>query len=202
MENFNWLLRTKLIVRIINILIVKIFHWHSIWRGSISDALFKVLNVANGKSPWFLLPLPLTCNLRAFAVAVSSAWNALPLLFARLAFSHYWNPLECHFHREVFSESPLKVLTLPCLVLFHHVALFYFLCSDTSLSEVFMIWVTLLACIFRGGSGCVPPLLLDPCVPRPTTDPGTQWQSINTYWATDWLTDWMNNSKSFTWELP
>lgn len=50
MEYFKWLLRTMLIMRIAELLIVKIFHWHSTWRN-ISDMLFKVLNVANSKSP-------------------------------------------------------------------------------------------------------------------------------------------------------
>lgn len=110
-----------------------------------------------------------------------------------------WNVIST----ERFSLGVLfKVLTLPTLVPFHHVAPFYFLFSHMSLSEVFMIWVALLAYIFHGGSGCVLLLILNPFVPKPGTEPGTQWQSINTYWATDWPTDWMNNSKSFTCELP
>lgn len=86
MEHFTWLLRTKLIMRIIELLIVKIFHWHSIWR-SISDMLFKALNVANSKRPRFLLPLLLTSNLRAFVLAVSSAWNSLSSALCMAGFS-------------------------------------------------------------------------------------------------------------------
>lgn len=106
MAHFNWLLRTKLIMRIIELLIVAIFPWHHIWRGSISDVLFKVLNVANGKSPGFLQSLPLTSNLRAFALAVSSAWNALPSALCLAGFFSLLKSSGMSFHREVFSEGP------------------------------------------------------------------------------------------------
>lgn len=132
MTNFNWLLRTKLIIRIIKLLIVAIFPWHNIWRGSISDVLFQVLNVANGRSPRFLLPLPLTSNLRALALAVSSDWSVLPWL----AFSHSSSPLECHSTEKFSLRVLFKVLTLSFLVRLHHVVLLYFLYSRVSLSEV------------------------------------------------------------------
>lgn len=104
MANFN-LLRTKLIMKIIGLLIV-VFPWHHIWRGSISDVLFRVLSVANGNSPRFLPPLPLTSNLRAFALAVSCAWNALPSPLCLTGFFSLLKSSGMSFHREVFSEGP------------------------------------------------------------------------------------------------
>lgn len=165
-------IRTKL-MKIIELLIVKIFHWHSIWRGSISDMPFKVLHVANSKSPRFLLPLPLTSNLGALPWQFPLPGMLFPLLSAWLALSHYSSLPECHFHREVFSESLFKVLTLPSSVLFHLVALFYFL--NSHISYLKCLWSELCYCILHGSNGPIILLILDPYVPRPGTVPGIQW---------------------------
>ena len=133
MEHFKWLLRTKLIMRIIELLSVKIFHCHSIWR-SISDMLFKALNVANSKNPRFLLPLLLTSNLRAFVLAVSSAWNAL---FSALCMAGFSLLLKSAGTSERFS---LRVLFKECL-LFHPVILHSSCCSVLFSSESYVtIW--------------------------------------------------------------
>lgn len=103
MENFNWLLRIKLIMRIIkwlkyftDIVFEEGFHlyfskfWTQLLGKAQSSCCPFLLVPTSGPLPWLsLLPRML-----------------FPLLLAWLAFSHYSSLLDCHFHREIFSESP------------------------------------------------------------------------------------------------
>lgn len=70
--------------------------------------LFKVLDVTNGKSQWFLLLLPLTSNLRALALAVPSVWNALPCALCMAGFFSLLKSPGMTFQQRIFSESFLN----------------------------------------------------------------------------------------------
>lgn len=96
------LLRTKWVMqkRSISYVRVGMFAWHNIWAGSTSDALLRVLSVTNCKSTQLLLPLFPVRSPRAFALAISSAWNVFPS-----ARSHYSRLLECSFQSYLLWES-------------------------------------------------------------------------------------------------
>lgn len=112
MENFNWLLRIKLIMRIIkwlkyftDIVFEEGFHlyfskfWTQLLGKAQSSCCPFLLVPTSGPFPWLsLLPRML-----------------FPLLLAWLAFSHYSSLLDCHFHREIFSESPFENAYSPIL---------------------------------------------------------------------------------------
>lgn len=187
MGNFNWLVRTKVIKRIIQLFIVKylagtvleeeVFHiWFSkFWMWLMAEA--------HGSHCLFLNFRP-----QGFCLAVASTWNVLPPAFCGAGFFSLLKSTGMSFPQRSFPwDSFLKCLLSHLQALFI-LLLFYFL--HMSASEVFTIWITLLTCILHGGSRLILLLILDPHVPRPRTVPGTQGHLINKYSLNDWLTEW------------
>lgn len=125
MGNFNWLVRTKVIKRIIKLFIVKIFRWHSIGRGSISHLVFKVLNVANGRSPRFPLPfpqLPTSGLLPGSCLCTECSSPCLLWGWLFLFTQVHWNVISTKtFSLRLLSE----VLTLPSASPLHPVAVLF-----------------------------------------------------------------------------